>query len=535
MSLLLSVVTALAVQAAAPAPVAPAPRDTAVLRLGSRVVTVFRSPLGAASPSERATAASQRLQAALSAGADSVSTDTVPEGTLLRVGGRPAFIITSGDADTTADQTLDSAVAAAQQQLTVAIAEVRESRNLIKLLLSIGVALLATAVFVLVIRLLLLAQRRVPPRVQVLVTAAVPQIAFRGFTVLTRDQVRTTARLLTTGLIRGLALVAGYLYLTFLLTRFPWTRAWGEALGRFLATTAAELGLGALRALPSLFTVALIFLVTRFVAGLIRTAFNAVERGTLIVPGIHPETAQPTRRIVVALLWLFALVVAYPYLPGSGSDAFKGVSVFAGLLLTLGSAGLVGQAMSGLVVMYSRAFREGDFVQIGTIQGTVVALGMLSTRLRTPKQEYVTIPNGVLVSGTVTNYSAPRAHDHALTIYSSVTIGYDAPWRKVHDLMIQAAQATEGVLDTPAPFVLQRALTDWYVDYQVNAAIDPARAHELPAIYSRLHANIQDSFNKAGVEIMSPTYLAVRDGNRSTIPGSDGAEGAKGARPAPSA
>ena len=145
-------------------------------------------------------------------------------------------------------------------------------------------------------------------------------------------------------------------------------------------------------------------------------------------------------------------------------------------------------------------------------------LGMLSTRLRTPKNEYVTVPNGVLVGGTVTNFSAPRAHDHPLTIYSSVTIGYDAPWRKVHEIMIAAAKGTEGVLEEPAPFVLQRALGDWYVEYQVNAAIDAARAAELPAIYSRLHANLQDSFNTAGVEIMSPSYFAVRDGNLTTIP-----------------
>jgi small-conductance mechanosensitive channel len=210
--------------------------------------------------------------------------------------------------------------------------------------------------------------------------------------------------------------------------------------------------------------------------------------------------------------------VAYPYLPGSDSAAFKGVSVFGGLLLTLGSAGVVGQAMSGLVLMYSRGFKVGDFVQIGNTMGTVVGLGLLSTRVRTTKNEYVTLPNGVVVSGAVINLSAAQDQAHHLTIYSSVTIGYDVPWRQVHELMIEAAKATEGVLAEPPPFVLQRALNDWYVEYQVNAAIDPQRAPELPGFYSRLHGNIQDAFWAAGVEILSPSYFAVRDGNTATIP-----------------
>jgi small-conductance mechanosensitive channel len=234
---------------------------------------------------------------------------------------------------------------------------------------------------------------------------------------------------------------------------------------------------------------------------------------------VHPETARPTRRIAQALLWVFAIAVAYPHLPGSGSATFKGVSVLAGLLFTLGSAGLVGQAMSGLVLMYSRSFKVGDFITAGGIQGTVVELGLLSTRLCTPKNEYVTLPNGVVVGGAVTDYTTAREHGQALFLYSSVTIGYDTPWRRVHELLLAAAARTEEMLRDPAPFVLQRALDDSYVEYQINVAVDPGRAADLPALYSVLHASIQDVFADAGVEILSPTYRAWRDGNAPALPG----------------
>jgi small-conductance mechanosensitive channel len=252
--------------------------------------------------------------------------------------------------------------------------------------------------------------------------------------------------------------------------------------------------------------------------------FDAAADRRITLPGIHPETAQPTRRIVTVLMWLFAVTLAYPYLPGSGSAAFKGVSVFAGVLFTLGSAGLVGQAMSGLVLMYSRSFKVGDYVEAGGIQGEVVELGLLSTRLRTPKNEYVSLPNNVVVGRAVTNYSAAAAHRRPLVLYSSVTIGYDVPWRRVHELLIGAARSAADVLPEPAPYVLQRALDDSYVEYQVNAAVDPARAAEQPQLYSALHAAIQDAFAAAGVEILSPSYHAVRDGNAATVP-SDGPRG----------
>jgi small-conductance mechanosensitive channel len=390
--------------------------------------------------------------------------------------------------------------------------------ELSEILVGAALVVVATALLVGVARVLVYLRRHATAWLQGLAAQAAPRLRVRGLVLLRADQLSSAV---ATGVTLGawlLALATGYLYLTFALTRFVWTRPWGNALGAFLLATLGQLGLAVVRAVPDLFVVVVILAATRFAVGLVRLVFDAAADRRITLPGIHPETAQPTRRIVTVLMWLFAVTLAYPYVPGSGSSAFKGVSVFAGLLITLGSAGLVGQAMSGLVVMYSRSFRVGDFIQVGGVRGTVVELGLLSTRLRTPKNEFVSLPNGVVVGGAATNYSKAAEYQRPLLVYSSVTIGYDAPWRRVHELLIAAAARTEGVLVEPAPYVLQRALDDSYVEYQVNAAVDPGRAAEQPLLYSRLHAAIQDAFAGAGVEILSPSYHAVRDGNADTLP-----------------
>ena len=215
----------------------------------------------------------------------------------------------------------------------------------------------------------------------------------------------------------------------------------------------------------------IIFCIARFAARLIGLWFNAVERGRLTPRWIYPETAQPTRRLLTGLLWVFAIVVAYPYLPGSQTDAFKGVSVFLGLMVTFGSSGLVNQIMSGFMITYSRALRSGDFVRIGDVEGTVTHLGVLSTKVKTLRQEEVTIPNAVVVAQTTTDYSRPSDTEGVFTP-TSVTIGYDAPWRQVHSLLLLAAERTAGLRREPNPIVLQTALEDFYVKYTLLVCLE---------------------------------------------------------------
>ena len=213
--------------------------------------------------------------------------------------------------------------------------------------------------------------------------------------------------------------------------------------------------------------------------------------------------------MVVLLVWIFAIVVAYPYIPGSQTPVFKGISVFVGLMATLGSAGVVNHLVSGLVIVYSRSCKPGDFIKVGEIEGVVTQVGVLSTKISTRKKTEITVPNAVLVGTSITNYTRLAREDGEM-ITTTVTIGYDAPWRQVQELLLKAAGRTAGIRKAPAPFVHQRALSDFYVEYELLARIEQPR--ERPEVLSRLHAEIQDAFNEAGVQIMSPHFEGQPEG-----------------------
>ena len=301
-----------------------------------------------------------------------------------------------------------------------------------------------------------------------------------------------------------LGLLLTDVWLTFVLRRFPYTRPLGESLRASALNLFGSLGQMFVNALPGLSTVLVIVLITRVLVRLAGALFDAVGRQSVALPGIHPETAQPTRRLVVALLWLFALVVSYGYLPGSDSDAFKGASVFVGLIVSLGSTGIMNQIMSGFTITYSRALRVGDFVKVGDIEGTVLHIGPLATKVKTPHRVEVTIPNAIVISNATTNYS--RDAENGVYVHTTVTIGYDAPWRQVRALLLAAAERTPGIRSDPKPEVLQAALQDFFVEYRLLVCLE--RPHQRGLVLDALHANIQDGFNEAGVQIMSPHYEA---------------------------
>jgi small-conductance mechanosensitive channel len=246
--------------------------------------------------------------------------------------------------------------------------------------------------------------------------------------------------------------------------------------------------------------------------------FSSVERGIPVIPGLVPELAAPTRQLARWLSYILALIVIFPYLPGSGSPAFQGVGIFVGLMVSLGSSGPIGNIVSGIVLTYSRSFTVGDRVRIADTTGDIISAGLVSTKVLTIKNEEVTIPNSTILGNHIVNYTK-RASQQGLILHTGVTIGYDAPWRTVHKLLTEAALATDGVLHEPLPFVLQTSLDDSYVAYEINAYTRDAG--RMVVIYSDLRQNIQDIFNAAGVEIMSPHYAALRDGNTVTTPPDD--------------
>lgn len=266
---------------------------------------------------------------------------------------------------------------------------------------------------------------------------------------------------------------------------------------------------------PNLFIILVIWYCIKYIIKGLRYITSEIENGKLKISGFFPDWAQPTFNIVRFLLYAFMIAMIYPYLPGSNSGVFQGISVFVGLIISLGSSTVIGNIIAGLVITYMRPFKLGDRIKLNDTTGNVIEKTPFVTRLRTPKNEVVTIPNSFIMSSHTVNYTA-SARNYGLIIHTSVTIGYDVPWRQVHQLLINAARSTPGVLEHPKPFVLETELQDYYPCYQINAYIKDA--DRLAQIMSDLCQNIQDFFNEAGVEIMSPHYYAGRDGNASTIP-----------------
>lgn len=299
---------------------------------------------------------------------------------------------------------------------------------------------------------------------------------------------------------------------------FPQTKGFAYQLFSYIWNPVKSILHGVIDYIPNLFTIFVIWLAVKYLVRLVHYLANEIQSERLQIRGFYSDWAIPTFHIVRFLLYAFMIAMVYPYLPGSQSGVFQGISVFVGLIVSLGSSTVIGNVMAGLVITYMRPFKLGDRIQLNETTGNVIEKTPLVTRIRTTKNEVVIIPNSFIMSSHTVNYSA-SAREYGLIIHSEVTIGYDAPWRKVHQLLIEAALNTPGVTDDPRPFVLETSLSDWYPVYQVNAYI--READRLGEIYSNLHQNIQDVFNAAGIEIMSPHYMAMRDGNETTIPKDD--------------
>ncbi len=307
-------------------------------------------------------------------------------------------------------------------------------------------------------------------------------------------------------LLRILAIIlVVYFLLNTVLGLFPWTRPLALALFALVLNPIESILKGFVAAIPDLTFLFILFLVVRYFLKIIRLFFKRVESGFIKLDNFDNDWAMPTYKILRLLVVAFSIVIAYPYIPGSDSSAFKGISVFLGIIFSLGSTSFIAGMIAGLTMTYRGAFKEGDLVKIGDVSGVVTDIKLMITRLRTAKNEIVVIPNSNILNCNVVNYST-MARESKLILHTVVGIGYDTPWRQVEALLLQAADQTEGLLKDPPPFVLQRLLGDFAVNYELNAyCIDD---QQILRLYSRLHANIQDVFNEFGVQIMSPAYEA---------------------------
>ncbi|MEW6246377.1 MAG: mechanosensitive ion channel family protein [Nitrospirota bacterium] len=306
-----------------------------------------------------------------------------------------------------------------------------------------------------------------------------------------------------------------YFYISTVLGVFPWTKGVSAQLFGAVFSTLRAIGQAFVTYVPDVISIIVIVVVTRYIIKLIYLIFSGIERGAITFAGFHRDWAWPTYKIVRFLVIVFGAIAVFPYIPGSRSEAFRAISIFLGVLFSLGSTGAISNIISGLVLTYMRPFQIGDRVKIADTIGDVTARELLVTRVRTIKNVDITIPNAMVLGSHIINFSS-SAKDRGLILHTSVTIGYDAPWRTVHKLLIDAAKATTHILQKPEPFVLQTSLNDFYVTYEINAYTD--QPNKMAEIYAELHQNIQDKFNEAGVEIMSPHYSQIRDGNKTTIP-----------------
>jgi len=477
----------------------------ATLEVANRKVFTFRATVAGSPPAERLESARARIDQLPGQGPpEKVATHPLQlgseRGTAVMVGPRLVFTVAEGDVDSQAGETTEGVAGQAAQVLTEALLAEREQRSVRLLLRGLLLAFVATVIAAAVIWLFVRARRA----------------AYLGVARLGRHDrvrlwgvdfgpiIRSTLHALTFLLFWTLLISVLEVWLTYVLSLFPLTRPWSDALLGSVVGLLAKLGRTLLGGLPDLLTAIVIILIGRAIAGFVSTVVQRAEQGAAVLPGIYPETASATRRILVGAVWLITIAAAYPYLPGSGSEAFKALSLVVGLGLSLGSTGIVAQAMSGLVVIYSRALSRGDCVRIGEIEGVVTEVHLLSTRLLTVQGEEVTIPNTVVVNGPVKNFGRASKGRGAL-VTARVSIGYDTPWRKVHGLLLDAARDTPGIRGDPAPYVLQRALDDFYVQYELFAAVE--NPVDRPVVASVLHGRIQDGFNAAGMQIMSPHYV----------------------------
>jgi small-conductance mechanosensitive channel len=400
-----------------------------------------------------------------------------------------------------------------RDQLRAAIRRYRRSHSLESWLRGTALAAALLGVYLLWLHW----QRRLHRRLRRTLLARCPGLRLGPTQLLEPAQLRRLLLILLNLLHWALLLLVSYLLIPLLLGFFPPTQELAAGLRGQILAAVGGLGSLLLAQVPALLAIGLILAVTALLMRASNAWFQALDQGRVRLPGFYPEWGRPTGRIAAVLIVLAGLVTAYPYVPGAGSKTFQGAGLFVGVLAALGSSAVATNVISGVMLIYTRGFQEGDRVEINGVLGVVQDRALLVTRILTPRQEVVSIPNATVIGASIVNYSlAQRESGVPVAVATTVTIGYDVPWRQVHALLLEAAAGTEGISDDPPPFVLQTSLNDFHISYELNAHVREVSLYRQSL--SRLLGAIQDRFAAAGVEILSPGYHAVRNGNRSTVP-----------------
>ncbi len=475
-----------------------------MLRLMNRDIFLFHAPAGLFTPEQRREGFEQLIEDAIrDQGQGLVSTLVSETNAVILIDETAVAILGPADVNVLKGETLDSLAMNFAQRLQVAVREAKELSDHRQIAKSIIAVIAGSVLLIGVIGFWFWRRAAMEDWLMRLGVKATSGVKSGTIKTLSRQNLVSSVRSLVGALMWLTILLCGYVWLEFVLRTFPATRPVGERLGIEVLHALAEMGHGIMGSLPDIGVIVVIWFGARFISAAVRRFFYAAERGHFRSQFFDSATAPMTSRLVTVLVWTAALIVAFPYIPGSDTEAFKGVSVLAGLMVSLGSAGIVGQVIAGLVAVYTRCARPGDYVRIGETEGTIEKIGLFNTTIRTPKNEQAHLPNQLLTSQRTLNYTK-RAETEVLWLYTEVTIGYDSPWRQVHAMLGEAARRTAGLATEPKPFILQTALEDFYTRYQLNAGL--AKPETRISVLSALHANIQDVFNEYGVQIMSPNY-----------------------------
>ena len=387
--------------------------------------------------------------------------------------------------------------------IRTAVTDYRQARSREVLLGSAVRSVVATALLAALVALVIWLSRRAQKAFETTYRQRVQSVGIQSFQIVRAEQISVVLRR-ALGAVRAIIILGlVFVFLEYVFGLFPWTRGASSRLLRYVLDPLGTMGWGIANAIPDLLFLAILFLITRAVLKLIHLFFAAVGRGEVALSGFEREWADPTYKLLRVAVVALALVVAYPYIPGSSSDAFKGISIFIGIVFSLGSSSAIANMVAGYTMTYRRAFKMGDRVKIGDTTGDVTEMRLQVTHLRTVKNEEVIIPNSSILNNEVVNYSS-LARRLGLILHTQVGIGYETPWRQVEAMLLIAAERTPGFLKEPPPFVRQLALGDFAVTYEINGHCDNAQA--MGQIYTALHRNILDVFNEHGVQIMTPAY-----------------------------
>jgi small-conductance mechanosensitive channel len=502
--------TAAGAAPAAAAKMRPVP-DSADLVVYNRHVITFRGTFLGTSPADRVERARNNITGILVADSSGkVAVTTIEQGKKITIDRKLMFVITPEDVDPLAQESIDDVAATAAERLKKVIAETEEARSVDNLIRALAAGGVATLVWLGLLWGLARLHRRLVRVVVRLAASKAPSLELGGIVLLDQRHVFPMVRRFVGALRWLLVALFSYEWLSFMLSRFPYTRPWGERLNGYLIGIVIDILQAIVSAIPGLGVAIAIFFLARSLIGLVEGFLERLAAGGEAPRWLDAEAMPTTRRLMAMVIWLFALAMAYPYLPGAETEAFKGLSVLLGLMVSLGASSLVGQAAAGLIVTYTRTIRIGEYVRIGEHEGTVTELGMFTTRIRTGTGQELALPNSLITGTTIQNYSRV-VQGRGFVVDTKVTIGYDTPWRQVEAMLIEAARRTPGVLSEPAPRVFQTALSDYYPEYLLVAQATAMKAKPRAETMSALHRNIQDVFNEHGVQIMSPHYMTDPD------------------------